>query len=443
MESSHGRSSRSRRSGQNPAGSPGARSTTPQYDGSLTMESGIKHSGKRALLHMPVEIVAMIVLEWTMLEWFAPAIARQICRYLKQITDSSPHVWSKLSISFRSHATAHDVGKWLKRSRSVPKEILLQTNSIDIVRAALEGAKDATSLLYRVPVHPEEVIQLPIQMPRLRHLHLDTPRNKIFVNMSDIFGLHNPSCLVTLPCLTILNLFFIDVTDFHIAPGLFPVIRRLVLHSVYGPILDLVRVCSRTLEHLRVSMNFTYDIENYPHGPICLPNLKVLFVEYTWKFVSNLETPAVRLIHGHLLDIYGYTRPFSSLVEWVTRSGVRIPREIDITDNLKNMPNLRHLMISQHIRTLQQCFASLRDNPSICPYLQSIEVVDFTDIKLNLAYKAYLKACVAWRAEKIPGFTLRFVENDVQKTRVDEYYEYYDEVSLFIVMRHYLSHHAF
>ena len=390
---------------------------------------------------MPVEILTMILLEWTMLEWFAPAIARQICRYLKQITDSSPHVWSKLSISSHSSATADDVRKWLKRSRLIPKEILLETVSIDIVKAALEVAKDTTSLIYRIPSLPEAVAWLPTQMPRLRHLHIDPPRDYVPISLSVILGLHIPSCLVRFPCLTVLNLFFIDATDFPITPGLFPAIRRLVIHFTRGPILDLVRVCSGTLEHLRITMNASCVREKYPHGSICLPNLKVLFAEYAWNIVSNLEAPALRLIYADFVSMTGCTRPFSSLVEWVTRS-LPIREDTDITDHLKNMPKLQHLMISQHIRVLELCFASLRDNPSICPHLQCIEVNEFIAIKSDTALKEFLKACVAWRAEKIPGFTLRFVEDGVQKTIFDEHREYY-EVSLFIAMRHYLSHHAF
>ena len=39
-------------------------------------------------------------------EWFAPAIARQICRHLKKLTDSSPHAWSNFSSRITQPATA-------------------------------------------------------------------------------------------------------------------------------------------------------------------------------------------------------------------------------------------------------------------------------------------------------------------------------------------------
>ena len=405
------------------------------------MASSVRQYGKRALLYMPVEIIAIILLEWTMMEWFAPVIARQICHYLKQITDSSPRLWSKLSLTYRLPVTPYGVRTWLNRSRSAPKEILIETNDLSIIRAALEGAKDARSLLYRVPNFHEEVIRLPVQMLQLRHLHIDTPRNYHFVSMNDVFGLSNP-CLATFPCLTVLNMFFVDMTNFRITPGLFPAIRRLVLHFALGPILDLVRVCSRTLEHLRVTMNDTYGTLKYPHDPIRLPNLKVLFVDNTRKITCNIEAPALRLIYADFVDIEDHTRPFNSLVEWVTRSGGRPLQRIGIAGFLKDMPNLQRLMISQHIWTLTVCFEALRDDPSICPYLQFIEVVEFvefTKLVLGPASKEFLTSCVAQRAEKLPGFTLRFVSNVVQRTRVDEYYR----VSLSFLCVITYSHHIF
>ncbi len=400
---------------------------------------------------MPVEIIAIILLEWTMLEWFAPAIARQICRYLKEITDSSPYLWAKICLPYHSLATAEEVRDWLKRAKSVPKEILLETEDVDIVSAALEGAKEATSLIYRIPTfkeilpHEEEVIRLPIQMPQLRHLHLDTSNIYDFLSLGNIFGLYNPLHSAHFPCLTVLHLFFVDLIKFHITPGLFPAIRRLLLHSVCGPILDLVQVCSGTLEHLRVTIYITYDGELYPDVRIYLPNLKVLIVEDALGIVPNIEAPTLRLIYADLAEIDGSTRIFSSVVEWVTRQCPSLFQDMDMTEHLQNMPNLRHLMIFQHTETLKRCFASLRDNPRICPHLHFIEVVDVADtsppFKLDTDSKEFLKACVAWRAESVPEFTLQFVENKVHVTRLDQYYT--TSVSSSIVMHHYLSHHAF
>ena len=249
------RSSTSRRSRRRPPGGLEAPPPSPRHGGSPDAEQRIKIS----LLRMPIEIIAIILVEWTMMEWFAPAIARQICRDLKEITDSNPHMWSKLCLPLHSSATADSVAKWLQRAKSVPKEIILAADDVDIVSAALEGAKDATSLIYQIPIFQavlqEEVIRLPIQMPHLRHLHLDTSNMYAFLSLGSIFGHYNPPDSARFPCLTVLHLFFIDLINFDITPGLFPAIRRLVVHSVCGPILDLIRVCSGTLEHLRVTLD--------------------------------------------------------------------------------------------------------------------------------------------------------------------------------------------
>ena len=407
---------------------------------------GINQRDKKTFLHMPVEIIAIIIHEWTMLEWFAPAIARKICRYLKEITDASPHAWSKLFLRYRSPATPDGVRDWLKRAKSVPKEIIIDTENYDIALAALEGAKDATSLIYvlptfkEIPSYPEELIWLRIQMPRLRHLVLNTLNLYSVLSPGDTY---NPFHGAHLPCLTILKLIFVDSAKIYITPGQLPAIRRLALHSVYGPILDLIQACSGTVEHLIVR-NSTHERQSYPHGRICLPNLKVLTVAATVGIVSNLEAPTLRLIQADHADMDGNTRPFSSVVEWVTRPYYHW-RPVDITDHLTNMPKLQHLMISQHIETIKLCFVSLRDNRRLCPDLQSIEVNGFRDKDWFLQYKLdsdlmeFLKACVAWRAEEVPGFTLQFVDDYVQATRHVQSYV----VGLFIIMHHYLSHHAF
>ncbi len=413
------------------------------------MASDIEQRCKGPLLHMPFEIIVVILLEWTVLEWFAPAIARQICRYLKEITDSSPNLWSRLFLSSDSAATADGVREWLKRAKSVPKKICLDTEDIDIVLAALEGAKDATSLVYRLPPfkelppNQEELIRLRVQMPQLRHLYLDVSIYNLR-SVGNTFRSHDPFHGAHFPSLTILDLVQVNLNNVQIIPGLLPAIRHLLLYSVYGPILDLVQACSGTLEHLTVVMNSIYEWQPYPHDRICLPNLKVLIVVEAFGIVPNLEAPTLRLISADLAEINDSTRPFTSVVEWITRPYYSefLPN-VDMTDHLTNMPNLQHLMIFQSMETLKLCFATLSHNRRICPYLQSVEVVEFANttpqFKLDYNLKEYLRLCMAWRATDVPGFSLRFVEDDVQLTRLEQHYL----VSLFIVTRHCLSHHTF
>jgi hypothetical protein len=254
-----------RRSKQRPSGVPGALSLTPQDDGSLTMAPGIYQYRNNALIYMPVEIIMAILIEWAMLEWFAPAIARRICRRFKEITDASPRVWSNLFLPDYSRATAVDVSKWLERAKASPKEIHLETEDTCIASAALKGAKDATSLHYRIPfvkdILQQERIRLPVHMPRLRHLLLNTFGPFDFREVANIFG---PYSSARFPCLTTLHLINVDLTDFHIDHELFPAMRRLVLHCVCGPILNLIWVCSGSLKDLRVTRNPSCDLPSVP-----------------------------------------------------------------------------------------------------------------------------------------------------------------------------------
>ena len=449
MPSTSGFGLTGRRSRQRQSGALGVLSPVPQENGTSTISSVIRHYGKDFLLRMPFEIIVAILVEWSMLEWFAPASARRICRTLKEITDDSPRVWSKLFIPNYSPATAANVREWLERARALPKEVLLATENIFIVSAALRGAEDATSLIYRIPTFKhirlrKEQISLPVRMARLRHLHLDTSNIYDFMCLSNVIS---PD--THFPCLTTLHLTFVDLVHFRIKQGLFPAMRRLVLHAVCGPILDLIRICSGSLEDLRVIINFSYDRQSLPDGRICLPNLKVLVVDQAVGIVSKLEAPILRLICADLDEIDGSTRPFSSVVEWATRQCPSLCLQMDITNHLINMPRLQHLMIFRHAETLRLCFEYLRDNSRICPDLQSIEVAEVAEFantrpefKLDINFKEFLKECIEGRADKVPGFTLQFVDNEVQESRLRLRQHYATDVCLLTVMRHHSSYYA-
>lgn len=54
-------------------------------------------------------------------------------------------------------------------------------------------------------------------------------------------------------------------------------------------------------------------------------------------------------------------------------------QQTDPTDHLTSMPQLHHLMLLHNSETPMRCFDSLRDTPTMCPHLQSIEVVEFRE----------------------------------------------------------------
>ena len=421
---------------------------TPQGDGPLTIALNINYSSEMTLLHMPVEIIQNIITEWANLEWFAPAIARRICRRLKDITDSSPSSWSKLSLAFGSSATADGVRGWLRHAKAAPKEISINIEDLYVISAALDGCKDATSIAYRTPMfeelstHQRSHIQLPNHMPRLRHLRVDLSDVYNFVGPWEIFEFYLPPYDGHFPCLTTLQLISVDLNNFTIVPGLFPTLRHLSLECVDGPILDLIEVCSGTIEDLRVNINYWYCPQSPLHDRIVLPRLKVIIIDGAPRVVPWFDAPILRLLHANFAELDGNIKPFGSVVEWVTRRSPTLPRHVDITNLLNGMSQLQHLMLCEPMATLATCFELLRDSQSTCPYLQTIEVVErASSFRLNSNFKDSLRACVAWRAEKVPGFTLQFVQNDVQAGRFDKYFN--SEVRLFTVMRPCLSHHAF
>jgi hypothetical protein len=451
----------SHRSKQSPSGAPEA---CFPIDESLATALYTQYYSTKFFLYMPVDIIESVLIEWTKLVWFAPTIARQVCRYLKEITDKSPRVWSKLFLQETSRMTSNDVREWLIRAKAAPKEIVLEAKSIRVAIAALKGAKDATSLIYRIPNFDDilpfqlEQIRLPTRMPLLHHLCLHTLKPRGPMSLTYFFGLSESPEDAHFPCLTVLHLVSIDLTDFPNLPGQFPVLRCLVISGFRGSCLNLIRACSESLEDLTVSWDVSWlssppsSPQSSPQSPsqsllddhIFLPNLRVLHVEYAPGVVSELEAPTLRLIYADLdgIEINGPTRTFSSVVEWATRRSAGLP-PTDITSYLIHMPELRHLMLFQSMETLKLCFEFLRDNPAICPNLQSIEVVNlaqYPDFELDDNFMEFLRGCITGRTESVPGFVIEVIEERDQAARFERHYAI--NVRLFIVIRHYFAYHA-
>ena len=277
-------------------------------------------------------------------------------------------------------------------------------------------------------------------MPRLRCLRIDTPDARDFLGWWNTFEFCESPYDSHFPHLTVLQLIHVDLSGFHLVPGLFPTVLHLTLAPVQGQVLNLIEACSGTVEELRVRMCIA---QSQSQRPISLPHLKVLILDFP-GIILWFDAPTLRLVYGNLSSLCRFTGPLNAVVEWATRHTADILPEPDITRFLSYMPQLQHLMICERVRILTECFEFLRDNQGICPNLKTIEVVErshqFTIFKLEAHFKEYLEACVAWRAETVPGFTLQFVHRDVQIARLAEYFS--TGVRSFTVMCHYLSYHG-
>ena len=392
---------------------------------------------KETLLRMPVEVIGNILKEWVKLEWFAPAVARRICRLLKEITDSSPYLWSKLFLPGTQRVYPDHIRQWQSRAKAAPREVLIGVNGHNHTSAALEPCDHITTLIYNNDWESSgEQIRLPRYMPQLRYLRVDTRLGDKFLGWWNTSAFRERSYNSGFPCLTVLQLSAVDLTGFRLVPGLFPTVLHLFLGEVRGPIRDLVEACSDTVEELRI--NLCLPECTYSHIPIALPSLKVLIYNFPGD-AFWFNAPALRLIQGNLKDVFGLTRPLNSVVEWITCNTCEVA---DITIYLFNMPQLQRLMICESVETLVECFEFLRDYATVCPNLELIEVVEnawrLTVVRLDANVKEYLEACVARRAETVPGFTLQFVHEDIQMTWIWRYGK--THVCSFSIMRHYLSY---
>ena len=408
-----------------------------------SMSLSIQQLRKTTLLYMPVEIIQIILDEWVKLQWWAPTIARRICRRLKDIVESRPRLWSRIYLSYGSPIAAGDVREWLCYAKTALKRICIETEDSGAISAALNGATNATSLIYRIPMprNIRQPIQLPGNMDQLLHLCIEGVFSSIHVNL--VFkSYEHPNARFT--CLTSLHLMYVDLTDFRITEGLLPALRRLILHSVDGPILSLIQECSGTLEDLGFYINNSHSWEYDPQtqNRIVLPKLKVLVMDDTAGLLSFCDAPNLRLIYASIDEFFVTTGPPRSVVEWATPSSLRA-RDFPYTyvfGVLAVMSKLQHLMLHEEVEILGPCFEFLRNNPEACPSLQCIEVAESIgeDITLDTQFKGFLIDCVAGRAATVPGFTLLFLQRDSYMARFEHYYG--TNVCLFTFMYHQVSH---
>lgn len=364
---------------------------------------------KETLLRMPLEVIENILKEWVKLDWFAPAVARRICRLLKEITDSCPYLWSKLFLPGTQCVYPDHIRQWQSRAKAAPREVLIGVKGYKHASAALEPCDHITTLIYNNDwASSGEQIRLPSYMPQLRYLRVDTRLGDKFLGWWNTSAFREPPYNSGFPCLTVLHLREVDLTGFRLVPGLFPTVLHLFLGEVRGPIRDLVQACSGTVEELRINMCFP---ESTYSPLISLPSLKVLIYFFPGD-VFLFEAPALRLIQGNLMEVWYLTQPLNSVVEWINCNSCE---GVKITRVLFNMPQLQRLMIHESVEKLVECFELLRDYATVCPNLELIQVVEsawgWTVVKLDVNLKEYLEACVARRAETVPGFTLQFVED--------------------------------
>jgi hypothetical protein len=379
----------------------------------------------QTLLDLPEEILANIIAEWANVQWDAPTTARQVCRWLKRITDNSPRAWSKLFVD--GNMTNEKTSKWLTHGKEAPKDIYIDTANISVVLAVLEAVGHATSLIYRIPA-PRPAHRLPCKLPKLRHLCLDGSGNRS-LQLGDIFAFHGSGQSGYFPCLTVLHLLSFNLKGFpKLFHGTLPTVRQLALQGVRNGhgILGLINAFSGSLEELRVIKNFCpgdFYASRYPR--ISLPKLKRLVLWRCEGIATYLDAPNLQILYANLGDLDGIAVPFDSVVEWTTRWDFSL-RHTSITQRLISMHGLRHLVLGECVEMLKTCFHYLRDNQSVCPTLQRITIGDITkyagSIKLDNTLKEYLKACIAPRAASIQGFTLEFVRECHQTRQFDLHY---------------------
>jgi hypothetical protein len=94
-----------------------------------TMSDALQSSPTNEVI--PSDVLGIIFEEHGKLEWRAPAIDGQVCRFWRQTVIGHPRAWCYIEIGNRVHPTTSDVQLWLSRSRAAPLYIDFKDHYLD------------------------------------------------------------------------------------------------------------------------------------------------------------------------------------------------------------------------------------------------------------------------------------------------------------------------
>jgi len=202
---------------------------------------------------LPSEMMGVIFEEHAKLEWMAPAIDGQVCRFWREIVLNTPRAWSYIEIRYGCHPSMGELRLWLRRSGTAPlhidchSEILYGILSYHHTRIVSLQATNGSKSIFEGRDFPRmQHLSIshwyPFQwgsMPKLQSLRLYTARRCVV----PLRGLP-PLKMLTLACfqctsvlwhsqsLTTLMLYDMSLVDVISGPVTFPSLTYLSLYNV-------------------------------------------------------------------------------------------------------------------------------------------------------------------------------------------------------------------
>ena len=261
---------------------------------------------------LPIELLAAILEEHSVLELHAPFIDSQVCRRWHEATQLWPRVWSYITIrSVTQHKMPINRFKLiLKRSRDSPLHVNLEYPYFDTVQEY-----SAIMLFQRPTIARIQVLLLKGRLPR---------------EIREMEGMPNLRVLQLIEC------DWGGTIKFLLHAKSFPLLDKLVVHHMgllprvaprapirlrtisfcYVEHLEWVKILSECRETL-VEV-YLWGCRLPPPAQIYLPNLKFLVLSNMLNFRNEIIAPGLVTFHEHLEHLAPLKLPFtfSSITEY-------------------------------------------------------------------------------------------------------------------------------
>jgi len=334
-------------------------------------------TGECYINRLPVELLAAILEEHSVLELLAPFINSQVCRRWHETTRRWPRVWSYITISLtgRDKMSLNRIKTLLERSCDSPLHVNLVYTSYSLMKPSIllllqHPVITRIQRLFLFGWLPDE-IQMVDSMPNLRTLQLNLCN--ALVAPKFLLGTKGFPLLDELVAHDIWNLPYV-------VPGT-PVLLRTISFSCV-PHMEWAKIlleCRETLVEV-----FLYRCTPPPPAQIHLPNLKFLALSDMGNFRNDIVAPGLITFHEHRVHFDPLKPPFtfSSITEYAC-----IGTHPSVGDRPlwgeHVLPKLERLVLWGPYEGINKVLWELVSHPHSVPKLNTIELANADEQDLS------------------------------------------------------------
>ena len=326
---------------------------------------------------LPIELIGEIIVKHSELEWYAPAVDGQVCRYWRTAVLSTARAWARIKIErLNGFPSERAWGLWIERAASAPLDVrILVLRGMPVHESALAYMlaillKKADSIVsFEVSGVQRTFFLTPF--PLLRHLRVDGWSFEPPGYLDD-----GQFHVTSMPALQSLSLGDIPCEPF--ATNAIPPLSELLLshNNTWNP---LVYHSHETLTSLSLFWCGPWIGEG---NPIEFPNLIFLSLCDIPSFKPYITSPRLQTLHEAYDSVSDcFPRPLGSVTEYgvlTTTASCDNPR-FHVERLHSEFPNLVKLSLRATAEDTLSFFQELADFPACFPNLRWIEAENYSD----------------------------------------------------------------